>query len=351
MRAARTSSRLGRTRSPALTAGTHLLAVRARDRSDQRYLDVQVQVAFDDTDADGIGDAADNCPTRANPGQADADGDGRGDVCDGFSVALAPASLPAGGRVTLTATITNRSTTEVLTTARAHAARRDLRAGRRGGAHRPRPRDRRLDDRDVHRRRRLRGAGGTGRPAAPPSAAPGRVLLPEGTALATAVNGACSLRFATPPAAARVGEAISGTPFDPAGPPVAVEVLDATGAAAAGATPTVSGRDRVRARPGPGGSAGRHPAPPPAAREFGDLTIDEPGGYRLTASAEAAGSVTSEPPFAIDTGRGRVHGHDLHDDRLHADDDGDRHGDHDRRRSGFLTMSFNVGPAGGLRRL
>ena len=35
-----------------------------------------------DTDGDGIVDEQDNCPTTANPEQADADQDGRGDVCD-----------------------------------------------------------------------------------------------------------------------------------------------------------------------------------------------------------------------------------------------------------------------------
>ncbi|MGQ0761772.1 MAG: Calx-beta domain-containing protein [Acidobacteriota bacterium] len=35
-----------------------------------------------DADNDGVSDAADNCPTTANPDQADADNDGNGDACD-----------------------------------------------------------------------------------------------------------------------------------------------------------------------------------------------------------------------------------------------------------------------------
>jgi hypothetical protein len=36
----------------------------------------------EDADADGYGDACDNCPSNCNTQQLDADGDGIGDVCD-----------------------------------------------------------------------------------------------------------------------------------------------------------------------------------------------------------------------------------------------------------------------------
>ena len=66
----------------AIHAGANVLAVRARDRGDQRYLDTRVRADFADPDGDGIGTPADNCPGVANPEQADADGDGVGNACD-----------------------------------------------------------------------------------------------------------------------------------------------------------------------------------------------------------------------------------------------------------------------------
>ncbi len=62
--------------------GTNVVAVRAKDRGVQRYIDVQVTADFADADGDGVGDAGDNCPSVPNPTQADADNDGTGDACD-----------------------------------------------------------------------------------------------------------------------------------------------------------------------------------------------------------------------------------------------------------------------------
>lgn len=66
----------------AIHAGQNVLAVRARDRGDQQYLDLRAQADFADPDGDGIGTPDDNCPDVPNANQADADGDGVGNACE-----------------------------------------------------------------------------------------------------------------------------------------------------------------------------------------------------------------------------------------------------------------------------
>ena len=75
------------------------------------------------------------------------------------------------------------------------------------------------------------------------------VLDAARSSLTTTVTGGCSLRFFTQPQDARVGERLTGTDFDPAGAPVAVEVVGGDGERVASAAldqPQL--RDRRRSR-------------------------------------------------------------------------------------------------------
>ena len=60
---------------------TNLVGDDTNGKSDV-FVNVLPAEAAPDTDGDGVGDATDNCPAVANPGQADTDGDGTGDACD-----------------------------------------------------------------------------------------------------------------------------------------------------------------------------------------------------------------------------------------------------------------------------
>jgi hypothetical protein len=90
-----------------LAPGPHTFSVAARDR--YGTLDptpatsvwtVTTTSALTDADHDGVPDAADNCPSLANPSQGDADHDGVGDACE----VAEPGTLPpvTGSRVVVT---------------------------------------------------------------------------------------------------------------------------------------------------------------------------------------------------------------------------------------------------------
>ena len=210
----------------ALHAGANVIAVRAHDDQDQRYIDAQVQVEIVDTDGDTVLDPVDNCPTVANTGQADSDGDGQGDACDSFSVSIAPASIARGATATVSATITNHSTTAVL-----DSVTFDPPAG--------------LGD-DVVKSGLNLAPGATGTTTFAVTAActatggtwgatsSGLPLV--GGAGSTTATGNCGVAFGTPPASARTGQKITGTAFTPSGPDVTVRVLDGAGNAVANGT-------------------------------------------------------------------------------------------------------------------
>lgn len=67
-------------------AGQNVLEFDVRNFSGPSALDYRATVSFSqappDADGDGVADATDNCPTVANPTQANTDNDALGDVCD-----------------------------------------------------------------------------------------------------------------------------------------------------------------------------------------------------------------------------------------------------------------------------
>ena len=60
-----------------------------------------------DSDLDGVLNVADNCPTQANPDQADADNDGVGDVCQCAAAGRAPAELGVSVNLTPRGSLTD----------------------------------------------------------------------------------------------------------------------------------------------------------------------------------------------------------------------------------------------------
>jgi hypothetical protein len=112
--------------------------------------------------------------------------------------------------------------------------------------------------------------------------------------LTTTVTGACALRFVAghTPADARVGQAITASPYSPAGPVVQVEVIDGGGSRVTSSTATIS------VTRGPSAGSGTLSGTTTAAASggvasFANLSINAPGTYSLTASSAGLTSVTS----------------------------------------------------------
>jgi hypothetical protein len=128
---------------------------------------------------------------------------------------------------------------------------------------------------------------------------PGNNLtLAPGSLLDTPVTGACALRFVTQPANAEVDAVITGAPYDPAGPPVAVEAVDGAGARMATWSEPVD--LALALGSGLGTLSGRSAAAPGGLAAFPALRIDAPGWYRLTATSGPLATPEPSAPFRID---------------------------------------------------
>ena len=113
--------------------------------------------------------------------------------------------------------------------------------------------------------------------------------------LQTTVTTACTLRFATQPQDAVVGQPITGAAYDPSGPPVTVEVVDRQGHVVTASAVAVT--IALGSNPGNatlGGTTTAHTVTGVAS--FAELTLNEPAnGYTLIASSPGLTGATSDP--------------------------------------------------------
>ena len=294
-RAARTSPRPARSPSPprSSTPATNVLALRARDRGDQRYIDARAR-RWRSTTPTATGSATP--PTTARraptPARRTPTATARGDVCDGFIVALAPARA-AGRRPRASSPRRSRTGArrERSTSVRLVPPAGLARAGRRGRAA---PASRlapgATTDATFTADAGCAARAATGRrPPARERPPPGRAalaLLPDGTALGTARDGRllAALRHRARRGAGRRSDQRHAR-STPAGPPVAVEVLAANGGPrparrpghASRSRPAPPGRACSAARPTQPTSGGRAAVRQPHDRRAGRLPPDRVG--------------------------------------------------------------------------
>jgi hypothetical protein len=220
-----------------------------------------------------------------------------------FSLVVAPGSIPAGAQTTLTATLKNRSSYDKL-----GSADITVPSGLTGVS---------VADPPGYATATLSGGVIKVRDA---KLAPGKSLtiaisatapcsagalawsataypltLDVGASqLTTTVTGACALRFVAghAPADARVGQAITASPYDPGGPLLQVEVIDGGGSRVTSSTATIS------VTLGPSAGSGTLSGTTTAAASagvasFGNLSINAPGTYSLKASSSGLTGTTS----------------------------------------------------------
>jgi hypothetical protein len=109
-----------------------------------------------------------------------------------------------------------------------------------------------------------------------------------------------ALQFGTQPHSAVVGQHITGTDYDPSGPPITVKIVDVFG----NVVTTSNAQVTMSLTSNPGGATLGGTTTVNAVdgiATFSDLTLNRPGnGYALTASAAGMSSTTSDP-FDIQT--------------------------------------------------
>lgn len=122
--------------------------------------------------------------------------------------------------------------------------------------------------------------------------------------LTTVVTGGCALRFVptAQPANARVAQTISAQAYTPAGPPVAVEVVDAAGSRIA--VDGLSVAMAIGTNAGGGTLSGTATATTVGGvASFSGLSLDKAGaGYTLRASSSTATPATSAPFSIVEVG-------------------------------------------------
>ena len=232
-----------------------------------------------------------------------------------YSVVLSPSSVQAGQEAVVTATIENRSGEQALgsvnlTAPAAFAVRAASLAGGSVGSATVRGGEVQLRDLSLPPGAALDvavtvdvgcGAGAyawsvRAKQANRFNGSPGNdfVLVSSPSDLVTTVTGACALRFAAQPQDARVGERLSAADFDPAGPPISVELVDGAGDRVTTASPTISLALATVSGLGALGGTGTVTGAA-GLSTFGDLSVDAPGTYRLQATAPGAQPATSVP--------------------------------------------------------